>query len=170
MAGDPTSGGPDRKHIGAELIIPVVGVVFAIYYFTTIIHSPWTAQVSAFFIGSILIAVSLIFLSRSMLAILRGRADLGMDRLTDPREVIPRRLGLFGLTIAYIFLVEWGGFTLTTFAFLASAMVLLSKARNLRFILGLSAALAVGGYFLFVYAFEVRFPKGPFELLMAQVL
>ena len=170
MANDPISGRPEKKHIGGDLIIPVVGVVFMLYYFSTIMHSPWTAQVSAFFIGTILIAVSLIFLAKSLLAIRRGEADLGMDRLAAPRPMLPKRFGLFGLTIGYIFLVDWGGFTLTTFGFLSAAMMLLTGGRNWRFILALSAILAIGGYFLFVYAFEVRFPKGPFELMMGQVL
>ena len=49
---------------------------------------------------------------------------------------------------------EGGGNTLL---FAALAVILLVGA-------------GVGGYFLFVYAFEVRFPKGPIELMMAQVL
>lgn len=170
MASDPISGRPEKKHIGGDLIIPVVGVVFILYYFSTIMHSPWTAQVSAFFIGTVLTVVSLIFVAKSLLAIMRGEADFGMDRLAAPLPLLPRRLALFGLTIGYIFVVDWGGFTLTTFGFLSAAMMLLTGGRKWKFILGLSALLAIGGYFLFVYAFEVRFPKGPFELMMAQVL
>ena len=58
---DPDSAG--KRHIGAQLIIPVAALAFTLYYFSTIINSPWTAQVSAFFIGSILIL--LMFRTRS---------------------------------------------------------------------------------------------------------
>lgn len=170
MSDDPASRSQEKKHVGGDLIIPVAGLVFILYYFSTIMNSPWTAQVSAFFIGSILIVVSLVFLAKTLLAVRRGEADFGMDRLADPRAILPKRAGLFGLTLAYIFLIEWGGFTITTFGFLTSAMLLLTGGRKWKFILGLSAILAIGGYFLFVYAFAVRFPKGPFEILMAQVL
>ena len=170
MSDDPKSNGREKKHVGGDFIIPVAGLIFISYYFSTIMNSPWYAQVSALFIGSVLIVVSVIFLAKTLLAIKRGEADFGLNRLVEPRTIMPKRLGLFGLTIAYIFLVDWGGFTLTTFAFLSSAMMLLTGGRNWKFILGLSAALSVGGYFLFVYAFAVRFPKGPFEILMAQVM
>ena len=170
MDNESNSGEPEKKHIGSDLVIPAAALAFTLYYFSTIIDSPWTAQVSAFFIGAVLIALIGAFVIYSLLSIRRGEADLGFQRLTEPLSFIPRRAALFALTIFFIFFVEWGGFTITTFIFLSGAMLLLSRGRNWKFILALSAVLAIGGYFLFVYAFEVRFPKGPFELMMAQVL
>ena len=70
----------------------------------------------------------------------------------------------------YVVLIEWGGFTLTTFAFLASAMLLLAGGRKAHLILPLAAAIALIGYGLFMVAFETRFPRGPFEQLMSAVL
>ena len=49
------SGKPEKPAVGAELVLPVAALLFTIYYFTTIINVPWTAQVSAFFVGTILI-------------------------------------------------------------------------------------------------------------------
>ncbi len=170
MDNESNSGEPEKKHIGSDLVIPAAALAFTLYYFSTIINSPWTAQVSAFFIGAVLIALIGAFVIYSLLSIRRGEADLGFQRLTEPLSFMPRRAALFALTIFFIFFVEWGGFTITTFIFLSGAMLLLSRGRNWKFILALSAVLAIGGYFLFVYAFEVRFPKGPFELMMAQVL
>ncbi len=170
MDNESNSGEPEKKHIGSDLVIPAAALAFTLYYFSTIIDSPWTAQVSAFFIGAVLIALIGAFVIYSLLSIRRGEADLGFQRLTEPLSFMPRRAALFALTIFFIFFVEWGGFTITTFIFLSGAMLLLSRGRNWKFILALSAVLAIGGYFLFVYAFEVRFPKGPFELMMAQVL
>ncbi len=165
-----TSGKPEKKHIGGELVIPGAALVFTLYYFSTIINSPWTAQVSAFFVGTILITLVVVFLFKSGLSVMRGAADLGMHSLTAPRAFLPKRLILFALTFGFIVFVEWGGFTLTTFAFMALAMLLLSEGRNKRLIVILCAIVALGGYLLFILAFDTRFPAGPFEQLMKQVL
>jgi len=170
MSDEPTSGRPDKRHIGGELVIPIAGVVFAIYYFSTIYDSPFEAKVSAFFVGTILTGLVAVFLVKSAISVIRGEADLNMETLLARRSYLPKRLALFALTVAYIVVVHWGGFTLTTFAFLALAMLLLSDGRNLRFILIISAAMAIGGYLLFSVAFHTRFPFGPFERLMNQVL
>ena len=160
----------EKKHLGGDLVIPVAALAFTLYYFSTIIDSHWTAQVSAFFIGAILIFLILIFIVKSVVSLRRGEADLGMDSLLNPRSFIVKRLGLLGLTLGYIVLVDYGGFTLTTFAFLTLAMLLLSGGRNKRFILILSGGLALGGYLLFILAFDTRFPDGPFEQLMERIL
>ncbi len=160
----------EKKHLGGDLVIPVAALAFTLYYFSTIIDSPWTAQVSAVFIGSILIFLILIFIVKSVVSLRRGDADLGMDSLLNPRSFILKRLALLGLTLGFVFLVDYGGFTLTTFGFLTLAMLLLSGGRNKRFILILSGGLALGGYLLFILAFETRFPDGPFEQLMERIL
>lgn len=161
-----TDDKPRKKHSGGELIIPIAGVLFAIYYFSTIINSPWTAQVSAFFVGSVLIGLILIFVIKVGIEVYRGKADLRLDTLIEPYSFIPKRLMLLALTIAYLVLVHYGGFTLTTFAFLALSMLLLSNGRKKGFIVTLSAVLALAGWALFIVAFHTRFPAGPFEKLM----
>ena len=160
---------PARRPVGGELIIPIAAVAFTLYYFSSIIDSPWEAQVNAFFVGSILlglVAILLIKLGRDLIA---GRADLRLGGLIEPVAVIPKRLILLLLAIGYVAVIEWLGFTLTTFAFLTAAMLLLNEGRRPVFVLGLAAALALGGYVLFVVAFQTRFPAGPFERMMAVV-
>ena len=166
MDGKGKSGNGEKKQIGGEIVIPVAALIFTLYYFSTIIESPWTAQVSAFFVGAILIALIAIFLVKSAIAWKAGEVGFGMDSLVAPRSFIPKRLALFALTLGYIVFVEWGGFTITTFVFLSLAMLLLSGGRRRRLILGLAAGLAIGGYLLFILAFDTRFPDGPFEQLM----
>ncbi|MFT5538497.1 MAG: hypothetical protein ACI82H_000009 [Alphaproteobacteria bacterium] len=159
-----------HQSAGAELIIPVAGTVFALYYFTTIWNSPWTAQVSAFFIGSILILCSIAVTIRIIGAIKRGEATFNFTLLIEPRDFIVKRVILFFLILAYIIVVQWAGFTLTTFAFLFLAMALLNERKRLGLITVLSATLAIGGWLLFVVAFAVRFPAGPFETLMKGIM
>ena len=170
MNNETKSGPPEKKHIGGDLVIPAAALAFTLYYFSTIINSPWTAQVSAFFIGAVLTALIVAFAIHSLLAVKRGEADLGFQSLTEPLSFMPTRAALFALTISFVFVVEWAGFTITTFIFLSAAMTLLNRGRNWKFILALSAILSIGGYFLFVYAFAVRFPKGPFEIMMEPVM
>lgn len=160
----------ERKHVGGDLIIPVAGIAFAFYYFSTIIESPWTAQVSAVFVGSVLIVLVLMLLIKTTLLVSRGEADLRLDNLVAPRAFVPKRLILFALTIGYIVAVHYAGFTLTTFAFLAAAMLTLTDGRKIRFVLLLSAITAIAGWALFILAFRTRFPDGPFERLMERLL
>lgn len=158
---------PERKSIGGDLIIPVAALALTGYYFTTIIDVPWSAQVSAFFIGTILILLIFALFIRTVFALRRGEVSLRLGGVIEPVSFIPKRMVLLVLTFGYILLIRWGaGFTLTTFAFLALAMLLLSEGRKKRMILVLSTVLAISGWLLFIVAFETRFPAGPFEWLM----
>ncbi len=159
----------ERNSLGGDLVIPVGALVFTLYYFSTILDSPWTAQVSAFFVGAVLIGLVAIFLVKSGLQVARKEASLGFDGLIAPPGLLPRRLALLALTFGYIVLIEWGGFTLTSFSFLFLAMLLLGGGRNIRLALLLSATLSLVGFLLFILAFETRFPEGPFERLIKSV-
>ncbi len=157
---------PEPKSIGGELIIPVAAIAFTVYYFTTILDVPWSAQVSAFFIGSILILLIIVYFIRTAVELSRGEVSLRLGQIYEPVSFIPRRIVLAALTIGYIVFIRWGGFTLTTFVFLALAMMCLNEGRRKGLILILSAAFAIGGWLLFIFAFETRFPAGPFEQFM----
>ena len=160
---------PARRPAGGELIIPIAAVAFTLYYFTTIWESPWEAQVDAFFVGSILLTLVAILLIRLGRDLIAGEANLRLGGLIEPVAVAPKRLSVLVLAIGYVAAIEWLGFTLTTFTFLAAAMLVLSNGRRPGFILGLAAALALGGYLLFMVAFQTRFPSGPFEWLLGAV-
>jgi len=156
----------EKKPVGGDLIIPIAGLLFIVYYFTTITDSPWTAQVSAYFVGAILTLLVGIFFAKTFVAVSKGKADLGMGPLLAPKSFVPKRLILFGLTLLYCFLVQFGGFTLTTFVFMTAGMIVLSDGGKKRFIVTLCAILAISGWVLFILAFDTRFPDGPFEELM----
>ena len=160
---------PSRRLVGGELIIPLAAVAFTLYYFTSIIDSPWEAQVNAFFVGSILLGLVAILLIKLGRELVTGAADLRLGGLIEPVSVAPKRLIVLVLAIGYVAVIEWLGFTLTTFAFLAAAMLVLNGGRRPGFVLGLAAGLSLGGYLLFMVAFQTRFPKGPFEWLIGAV-
>ena len=168
MAQEPNKTEP--KAIGGELIIPVAAIAFTLYYIASIFDSPWEAQVNAFFVGSLLIALSLLFIIISVRSIFRGEACWGLGRVIAPARLVPRRLLLLALTLGYIAALEWAGFTLCTFILLLAAMLLLNDARRPWLALGLSAGLALLAYFLFIVAFETRFPRGPIEHFLQGML
>jgi len=169
MAENSDNGNVERESVGSELIIPIAALLFTIYYFYTIINAPWTAQVAAFLVGSVLIVLVGLFLVKCILSLRRGEGVLNFDTLIKPKSFLLKRLGLFVLTVAYIFVVPTLGFTITTFLFLCMAMLLLSGGRKRRIIFSLSATLSLCGYILFILAFKTRFPAGPFEILMKDI-
>ncbi len=170
MPGASDPGSPEKKAIGGELVIPAAGLGFTLYYFSTIVDSPWTAQVSAFFVGAILIALVLAFIARSLLMVKRGEASLGLGDLAGAADVTSGRLLFFAITLAYVVVIPWGGYTLATFVFLFASMMVLNKGRRPGFIGMLAAVFSLSGYLLFVLALETRFPEGPFEKMMQAVM
>lgn len=159
-----------KRQLGGELVIPVLSIVFTIYFFSTIWHSPWTAKVSAFGVGGVLVLVSLIFILRSVFWLRAGEGTLGFANLVRREDIESGRIGLFFTTVGYCALIGWLGFTLTTFLFLAISMLILSKGRNPGFITLISAIMALGGWAVFIWAFDTRFPRGWFETTMKAVL
>ena len=161
---------PRPRSIGGELIIPMLGLAFTAYYASTIIDSPWTAQVNAVIVGSALVLAILALFLRLGLEARRHGVRLSFDGLLSPLALLPKRAAFAALTLAYLILIEWGGFTLTTFAFLALSMLLLGGRRRLKASLAAAAVMALIGYLVFIVLFETRLPKGPFEQLFAAVL
>ena len=168
MASDPDR--PEPEAMGGQLIIPIAALIFTLYYFSTIIHSPFEAQVAAFFVGTILLILIALFLVKTALRVRHGGADLRLGELFRPRAVALKRLGLFLLTLGFILAIPYLGFTITTFLFLASAMLLLGARQRPGVTIGIAAAIALAGYLLFIVAFDTRFPRGPFEELMRGIL
>jgi hypothetical protein len=161
---------PRKRALGAELVIPVAALVFTLYYFWTILDSPWTAQASAFFIGTILIVLVLVFIALTFRWVAKGEGDWSFHTLFEPHDYVRLRLALFALTVGYIAVISFLGFTITTFLFLVLAMLLLNRGRRAKLSLTLAAILSVGGYLLFIVAFDTNFPEGPFETLMNGIL
>lgn len=159
-----------RRQLGGELVIPCLAIAFTLYFFSTIWNSPWTAQVSAFAVGGVLLLVCGIFILRCIVGFLAGNASLGFGNLFSRDDIATGRIGLFITTLGYCLLIERLGFTLTTFLFLILSMIILSKGNRPIFITLISAAMALGGWAVFIWAFDTRFPRGWFETTMKAVL
>ncbi|MDA7483403.1 tripartite tricarboxylate transporter TctB family protein [Planktomarina temperata] len=159
-----------QRQLGGELVIPVLAVVFTLYFFSSIWNSPWTAQVSAFAVGGILLLVCGIFIIRCGIWLRRGEASLGFSNLFSREDLHTGRIGLLVTTIGFCFLIEMLGFTFTTFLFLSISMIILAKGKRPVFIAMVSAIMALGGWAVFIWAFDTRFPRGWFETTMKAML
>lgn len=166
MSEDDGTGATARRQIGGELIIPVAALVFTLYYFWSIVDSPWTAQVNAFLVGTILIAVVAIFLISRARLLFAGKVTLGVSNLLAPYDMIGKRLGFIGLTVAYLIIIHWLGFTLTTFLFMWGSMMLLAGGKRPVFHGVIALIMAGVGWGVFIALFEERLPKGPVEHIL----
>ena len=69
-----------KKNIAGELILPFCALLFTLYYFSTVIESPWTAQVNAFMVGSVLIGVVVIFFISRIVMLIRRKSPVPHQR------------------------------------------------------------------------------------------
>lgn len=169
MADTTPSRDREPRSVGAQLIIPIAAIAFTIYYFTTILDTPWTAQVSAFFVGTVLLALSVAFVAKQIYERQRGRVTLGLGDLFTHADIRSGRAAIFALTLLYIYVIQWGGFTITTFFYLFLCMAILNRGRRIGLTALISFVMVMAGYLLFIVAFNTRFPRGPFEILMQKV-
>lgn len=156
------------KPIGGDMILPLLGLVFTLYYFVTIWDLTWEAKINGFLMGSILLLLVGIFFVRSALQIAKGDATFGFGPLLRPVPLQIKRLSLLALSIAFIIVIEWLGFSVSVFGFLLSALYLLGVRRPAK-LWGIPLALTVGGYLLFIRLLDSRFPHGAVEQLLEQV-
>jgi len=158
-----------NKSVGADAVIPALAAAFAAYFFVDIADLAWEAKANGVLIGTILVALIGIQVGRLGLQLARGEGRLGFESLLGPRDALPARLALVGITIAFIVAVPWLGLTLTLFLSMAAAlraMGLKSWNKNL-LISFIVAALAWG---LFIALLETDMPHGPVEMLLSKIL
>lgn len=155
-----------RREIGGELIIPVCALAFTIYYISTVLDSPWTAQVNAYMVGTFLTATVLIFFFSRIRMLLAGKATLGFSDILQPLNVLPKRAAFIVLSLVYILAMDWVGYTLATVLYFWLAMMLLSGGKRRIFSAVIAIVIALIGYAVFIPLFETRLPKGILEGLL----
>ncbi len=160
---------PDRKQVGSDLIIPVAGICYAIYYVSSVWSFPAEAQRSGFFLAGLLVSLCLIFFIRIGVQMARGRVDWEFTALLGPEQGRWRRLGFVALIGAYLLTFQALGFTLATFAFLFIGSIL-AGLTSVRRAASFAAIAAISGWLFFIVLLGTRFPLGPFEALVAQVV
>lgn len=158
-----------RPRYGADLILPVVASLYAIYYMASVWDFPLEAQMSGMFLAGLLLTLTTLFFLRTWLRARSGGWRFELGSVLGRREGRLERLAFVALTAVYPFVVGWGGFGLTTFAFVLCG-ALLAGLRPLKRAVGFAALAAVGGWLFFIVLLDARFPEGPFERLAEAIL
>jgi hypothetical protein len=156
------------KPVGGDLVLPVLAVLYGVYYLYSIRGLPFEAQVNGVFIIAVLFLLVAILLVRTARDRARGRVTLRLDSLLEPVPLLPRRIAFLVLTLGSLLAIQWLGFTLTTFLFMLSSMAVLGT-RSLRTLLTLATVTAAGGYVFFIAILDTRFPHGPVEHLLGRL-
>ncbi|WP_316979604.1 hypothetical protein [Shumkonia mesophila] len=159
-------GRTKKRSVGADLVIPIMAAGYALYYIYTVLDYPTEAQINGLFLGIVLCLLVVVLLARVAAQWFRGEVDFGMQRLLAPLSMIPSRLVFLGLTIAYIVVIPWFGFTLTTFLFVLGSLLALG-VRSKKLLVLMPLLSAAGGYIFFIAMLNTRFPKGPVEHFLA---
>jgi hypothetical protein len=150
---------------GADLVIPALALGFAAYFFYSIVDLAWEAKANGVVIGGVLLLLIAIQAVRTALEVARGRANLRLDPVVSPRDVLGKRLGLVAITIAFIATLHWLGLTLGLFIAMVAALWVMGARGKVLALLPL--AVAAAAYLLFVALLKSDIPHGPIERLLS---
>ena len=156
------------KAYGADLVIPVLAAAFTVYFLYTIAGLEWEAKANGIFVGVALLALVAVQVVRSVIGIARGRGRLTFGPLLEPREALPRRLGMMAITIAFVITVPWLGLGLGLFIALAAGFAVMG-VRPWRRLLLTSFIVAAVSTVLFNAVLDTGLPKGPVEKLVERI-
>ncbi len=157
-----------KAPLGADLVIPVLALAFAIYFFWSIADLAWEAKANGVVIGSLLVGLVAIQMARIAIRVARGQGDLRTDPLWQPREVLFKRIGMVAVTVAFIGLLQLLGLTLSLLMAMAAALTLMG-VRKISTVLAISFSVAAAAYVLFIAVLDSAFPHGPIEQLLARL-
>ena len=155
-----------KAALGADLVIPLLALGFACYFFWSIADLAWEAKANGVVIGVALIALVVIQVARVALAVAQGRGDLRTDPLWQPRDVLLKRVGMVVVTVAFILLLQVLGLTLSLFVAMAAALWLMGVNRP-SLVLGIALSVAAAAYLLFIAVLDAGFPHGLIEKIFS---
>lgn len=155
-----------KAPLGADLVIPVLALGFALYFFWSIADLAWEAKANGVVIGTALVVLVAIQVARIAARVASGEADLDAGALWRPADVFAKRVGIVLVTIAFIALLETLGLTLSLLLAMAAALAIMGVRRPWM-IAWVSAAVAAAAYLLFIAVLDSAFPHGPIEKLFS---
>jgi hypothetical protein len=164
---------PDRAPagkpgLGGDLVIPVLALAFAGYFFWSIDDLEWEARANGTVIGTILVALVVLQVGITLWKIMQGQGSLGVGRLLDPRDVLGKRIALTAILCLFVGLLNYTGATLGLFVMMVVSMWLLG-VRDWRALVGISTIVAGVVYVLFILLLKAKLPQGPAEKLLALI-
>ena len=155
-----------KAPLGADLVIPVLALGFAAYFFVSIAELAWEAKANGVLIGAILVILIALQLARMARQLAGGAGSLRADALWQPADVTRKRLGMVAVTAAFIATLPWLGLTLGLLAAMLAALLVMGVRRRATLI-WLPLGIAAAAYLLFIVALQSDFPHGPIEKLLS---
>lgn len=155
----------EKEVTGADWILPAAAVSFAVYYLISIKDLRWEAKVSGLFVACALALLILVFAVRTGLGLAQGRLRVGFSDFNAGGGALLRQITFVVFIVAFINLIQYLGFTLSVFSFLAASFILVASFAPRRALV-LAGIIALCGYLLFIVALQTPFPLGPFERLL----
>lgn len=165
----PSDRTPEEKApLGADLVIPILALGFAVYFFVSIEGLAWEAKANGVLIGTLLVLLVLVQFARVAVQIVRRKANFGFGALLGPRAILVKRVGMLLIAAGFVVAMQWLGLTLALFLAMAAALYLMGvrKRAHLLWTPLISSALA---YVMFIVVLDAEFPRGPVEHLLAIV-
>jgi hypothetical protein len=154
-----------KSPLGADLVIPVLALGFAAYFFVSIADLAWEAKANGVVIGGVLVVLIAIQVARIAIQLARRQASLGFGPLWEPRDALAKRAGLVIVTIAFIATLKWLGLTLGLFlALFAALWIMGARGKALALI---PLVVAAAAYLLFIALLHSDIPHGPIEMLFS---
>lgn len=155
-----------KAPLGADLVIPILALGFAIYFFWSIADLAWEAKANGVVIGAVLVGLVAVQLARVALQVAKGRGDLRTDPLWQPRDALFKRIGMVLVTLAFIVLLQLAGLTLSLLVCMAAALAIMGVRRPSTLV-WISVAVSAAAYLLFIAVLDSAFPHGPIEKLFS---
>jgi len=150
-----------------ELVVPILSVVFSLYYLSTIQDIPFLAQMYGGGISFFLIFLSLVVSIKILIRIMKARSEAAPPTFAEVKragrfywKAIALALGM----ALYIGLMPYVGYPLLSFLFVTAATWVLGVKSVPRAML-MALGVTVAGYLLFIVFLQVRLPMGPVEFL-----
>jgi hypothetical protein len=155
-----------RLPLGADLVIPLLALGFAAYFFISIAELAWEAKANGVLIGVVLVFLIAVQLARMAQQLARGEGDLRADPLWQPADATRKRLGMVAVTVAFIATLPWLGLTLGLLLAMLAALWVMGVRRRATLVF-LPLAIAAAAYLLFILLLQSEFPHGPIEKLLS---
>ncbi|MCH1516678.1 MAG: hypothetical protein L7U52_08205 [Alphaproteobacteria bacterium] len=158
-----------KQNIAGECIIPLLGVLFTVYYVYSIVDAPWTAQVNAVLVGTTLILVSALFLIKKFSLLITGTVEFKVPITRFFSALQTPQAAFIATSFFYLIFIDFLGFTLTTALFFWFSMMILGHGKRPYHKACLSIIMALIGYAVFIVMFETRLPISILEQVLGKV-
>lgn len=159
-AQDDTGGA--RASLGADLIIPLLAVALVAYYVVSTDELSWEAKATGVLVGVVLTTLCAVQILRLLRQAIVGSGRFGFGGLLAATPDNLKRLGLVGLTLAFILGINWTGTTLGLFLLLV-ALMLVMGVREWKTLLLVAFGTSATIYVLLIWLLGSKLPKGPVE-------